>query len=146
MLLALPSDYDPNHPYMLVFGWHPWGGSAEQTANMSYFGLENVSRGEAILVAPEGQNYQDDGLGWENENGEDVAFLHAMLDRFGAELCSTSSVTACPEASPCSTAWPRSEELDSNQPFLVRSQPRGRAGRPVTSWSDTSPLRAGMIE
>jgi len=72
---------------MLVFGWHPWGGSAEQTANMGYFGLESVSNGEAILVAPEGQDYQDNGLGWGNENGEDVAFLHAMLDRFGAELC-----------------------------------------------------------
>jgi poly(3-hydroxybutyrate) depolymerase len=38
-------------------------------------------------VAPEGQDYQNNGLGWGNENGEDVAFLHAMLDLFGSELC-----------------------------------------------------------
>ena len=86
-ILALPADYDPNHPYKLVFGWHPWGGSAQQTADMGYFGIQNVSNGQAVLVAPEGQDYQDNGLGWGNENGEDIAFLHAMLDRFGTELC-----------------------------------------------------------
>lgn len=86
-ILAVPDDYDPNHPYRLIFGWHPWGGSAEQTANMGYFGIESVSDGQAILVAPEGQDFQDGGLGWGNENGEDIDFLHAMLDRFGSELC-----------------------------------------------------------
>jgi polyhydroxybutyrate depolymerase len=86
-ILALPDDYDPSHPYKLVFGWHPWGGSAEQIANGGYFGLENVVDGQAILVAPEGQDYQDNGLGWGNADGEDVAFLHAMLDRFNEELC-----------------------------------------------------------
>ncbi len=51
------------------------------------FGLESVSDGEAILVAPEGQNYQDNGLGWGNENGEDIDLHHAMVDLFGSELC-----------------------------------------------------------
>ena len=86
-ILAVPNDYDQNHPYKLIFGWHPWGGSAQQTANSGYFGLSSVSDGQAILVAPEGQDFQDGGLGWGNENGEDVAFLHAMVDRFGSELC-----------------------------------------------------------
>jgi poly(3-hydroxybutyrate) depolymerase len=86
-ILAIPADYDPNQPYRLVFGWHPWGGSAQQTASMGYFGLQSVSNGQAILVAPEGQDYQDNGLGWGNENGEDIAFYHAMLDLFSAELC-----------------------------------------------------------
>jgi poly(3-hydroxybutyrate) depolymerase len=54
---------------------------------MGYFGLESVSNGQAILVAPEGQDYQDNGLGWGNENGEDIDFLHAMLERFGSQLC-----------------------------------------------------------
>jgi poly(3-hydroxybutyrate) depolymerase len=54
---------------------------------MGYFGLESASGGQAILVAPEGQDYQGNGLGWGNEGGEDIDFLHAMLDRFGAELC-----------------------------------------------------------
>jgi polyhydroxybutyrate depolymerase len=86
-ILALPSDYDPNYPYKLIFGWHPWGGSAQQIASGGYFGLASVIKGQAILVAPEGQDYQNNGLGWGNADGEDVAFLHAMLDRFGSELC-----------------------------------------------------------
>ena len=39
------------------------------------------------VVAPEGQDFQSMGLGWGNANGEDVAFAHAMMDRFGAQLC-----------------------------------------------------------
>lgn len=86
-ILAVPADYDPDHAYKLVFGWHPWGGSAQQTASMGYFGLQSVSDGQAILVAPEGQDFQDGGLGWGNADGEDVDFLHAMVDLFSAQLC-----------------------------------------------------------
>ena len=86
-ILAIPSNYNQNQPYRLIFGWHPWGGSAQQTASMGYFGLSSVINGQAILVAPEGQNYQDGGLGWGNANGEDLDFMHAMVDRFSAQLC-----------------------------------------------------------
>ena len=65
------------------------GGSAQQIAdgNSGYHGLRGASNNQAILVAPEGQDFQDDGLGWGNANGEDIAFYHAMRDRFGAQLC-----------------------------------------------------------
>jgi poly(3-hydroxybutyrate) depolymerase len=86
-ILAVPSNYDMNKPYRLIFGWHPWGGSAQQIAQQGYFGLSSVINGQAILVAPEGQEFQDNGLGWGNANGEDIAFLHAMVDRFSAQLC-----------------------------------------------------------
>jgi len=86
-IVAVPDGYDPNQPYRLIFGWHPWGGSAQQIASSGYFGLASVIDDQAILVAPEGQDYQDGGLGWGNADGEDVAFFHAMVDRFGAELC-----------------------------------------------------------
>jgi len=86
-ILYVPSNYDQNHAYKLIFGWHPWGGSAMQTQQMGYFGLMTPSNGQAILVAPEGQNFQDGGLGWGNAGGEDVAFAHAMMDRFGSQLC-----------------------------------------------------------
>jgi poly(3-hydroxybutyrate) depolymerase len=86
-ILFIPDDYDESHPYKLIFGWHPWGGSAQQTENSGYFGIEQVSDGQAILVAPEGQDFQDNGLGWGNEDGEDIDFLHAMIDLFGSELC-----------------------------------------------------------
>ena len=87
-ILAVPSNYDQNRPYRLIFGWHPWGGSAQQIAtSKGYFGLSSAINGQAILVAPEGQDYQDNGLGWGNANGEDIAFAHAMMDRFSAQLC-----------------------------------------------------------
>jgi len=89
-IILVPDNYDPTHPYKLIFGWHPWGGSAQQIASGGYFDLEDVSDGQAILVAPEGQDYErngQDGLGWGNADGEDIDFLHAMIDRFGAGLC-----------------------------------------------------------
>ncbi len=86
-ILRVPDNYDQDHPYKLIFGWHPWGGSAQLTENMGYFALEQVSDNQAILVAPEGQDYQGNGLGWGNADGEDVDFLHAMVDRFSSELC-----------------------------------------------------------
>jgi polyhydroxybutyrate depolymerase len=89
-ILAVPSNYDQNRPYKLIFAWHPWGGSAQQvagTGNSGYHGLRGASNNEAILVAPEGQPFQDDRLGWGNANGEDIAFYHAMRERFGAQLC-----------------------------------------------------------
>jgi poly(3-hydroxybutyrate) depolymerase len=86
-ILEVPDDYDENQPYRLIFNWHPWGGSAQQVESSGYYGLVGASGGQAILVAPEGQDFQNNGLGWGNEGGEDVAFYHAMVDRFGSELC-----------------------------------------------------------
>ena len=60
-ILSVPSNYDPNHAYKLIFGWHPWGGSAQQTQQMGYFGLSTPSNGQAILVAPEGQDFRTAG-------------------------------------------------------------------------------------
>lgn len=86
-ILALPENYDPEQPYRLIFGWHPWGGSAQQIAARGYFGLQQASEGQAILVAPEGRDFRGNGLGWGNEGGSDLAFMDAMLERFGSELC-----------------------------------------------------------
>lgn len=86
-ILALPSNYDPNHAYRLIFGWHPWGGSAQQVASGGYYGLQSQSNGSAIFVAAEGLDFGGNGKGWGNSNGEDIALLTAMLDRFRSELC-----------------------------------------------------------
>ena len=56
-ILSVPSNYNPNTPYRLIFGWHPWGGSAMQvagTGNSGYYGLKGTSNNQAILVSPEG--------------------------------------------------------------------------------------------
>jgi len=86
-ILAVPENYDPAHPYRLIFGWHPWGGSAQQVASGGYYGLVNQAKGSAIFVAGEGLDFQGNGLGWGNANGEDIAMLTAMLERFRSQLC-----------------------------------------------------------
>ena len=89
-IIAIPEGYDSSKPYRLVFGWHPWGGSAQQVAGMGaggYYGLQGEANGEAIFVAPEGLDFGGNGQGWGNEGGKDLAFFDAMLARFENELC-----------------------------------------------------------
>lgn len=89
-ILSVPSNYDTNHPYVLIFAWHPWGGSAMQVAgngNSGYYGLKGTSNNQAILVSPEGLDFGGNGLGWGNTNGQDIAFLNAMLALFKSQMC-----------------------------------------------------------
>ena len=89
-ILSVPNDYDENTPYRLIFAWHPWGGSAQQVAgngNSGYYGLKGASMDQAVLVSPEGTDFGGNGLGWGNTNGQDIAFLEAMLERFKSEMC-----------------------------------------------------------
>jgi poly(3-hydroxybutyrate) depolymerase len=90
-ILSVPSNYDPNHPYVLIFGWHPLGGSAMQvagTGNSGYYGLKGTSNNMAILVSPEGLPFNGGtSLGWGNTNGQDIAFLNAMLTKFKSDMC-----------------------------------------------------------
>jgi poly(3-hydroxybutyrate) depolymerase len=86
-ILALPDDYDENEPYKLIFGWHPWGGSAQQVSGGGYYGLASEAKGAAIFVAPEGLEFGGNGLGWGNTDGQDLDFLAAMLDLFRSQLC-----------------------------------------------------------
>ena len=86
-ILAVPDNYDQNKAHKLIFGWHPWGGSAQQVASGRYYALESEAKGEAIFVAPEGLEFGGNGLGWGNTNGQDLAFLGAMLERFRSGLC-----------------------------------------------------------
>jgi polyhydroxybutyrate depolymerase len=95
-ILRVPSNYDQNRAYPLIFAWHPLGGSAQQTAgsgDRGYYGLQGASAGAAILVAPEGLVQSGgggggvSGRGWWNRNGGDIAFMRAMLERFKSELC-----------------------------------------------------------
>jgi polyhydroxybutyrate depolymerase len=89
-ILAVPTNYEQNRPYRLIFAWHPLGGTAQGTAgsgNSGYYGLRSASGGAAILVSPEGLPFQGSSLGWGNSGGGDIAFLRAMLDRFKAEMC-----------------------------------------------------------
>jgi poly(3-hydroxybutyrate) depolymerase len=90
-VLDVPSSYDTNHPYRLIFAWHwvdvtandvvsgepgPYGGLGP------YYGLKALANETAIFVAPEGVD-----SGWLNENDVDIAFLRGMLERFNSNLC-----------------------------------------------------------
>ena len=94
--LKLPDNYDQNHPYKLIFGFHWLGGSmgAVVSGNIiggPYYGLQSRSAGSAILVAPDGLattgGLSPGAQGWQNTNGQDVAFVKAMLAQFEAGLC-----------------------------------------------------------
>lgn len=79
--VVLPADYTPSRPYPVVFQFHPLGGNAEQGMNM-YRIRENFP--EAIYVTPQGLGSQP---GWANTNGEDVAFVRAMMAELEKKYC-----------------------------------------------------------
>lgn len=87
-ILSLPSDYDPKHPYRIIFGWHgrmydaEWVANGEPPLTGPYFGIEAEANGEAIFVAPQALS-----TGWSNEDGRDIAFVRAMLSQLESELC-----------------------------------------------------------
>jgi len=89
-VLDVPADYDTNHPYRLMFVWHPLGGSATQVVNGGYDGLKSKSEGTAIFVAPDGLVGMAAGIngqGWYNTDGGDMKFLALMLQHFQESLC-----------------------------------------------------------
>ena len=89
-VLDVPSGYDTNKPYRLIFVWHPLGGSADQVVSDGYNGLKSLSSGGAIFVAAEGMDGSNDeasGRGWWNVNDRDMKLLTAMLARIQMGLC-----------------------------------------------------------
>jgi poly(3-hydroxybutyrate) depolymerase len=81
-ILRLPSGYDSNRPYRLIFGFHWLGGNANNVASGDYYGLGGRSGNSAIFVAPEGLNN-----GWANSGGADVTFTDNMISTISNALC-----------------------------------------------------------
>jgi poly(3-hydroxybutyrate) depolymerase len=89
-ILRIPDNYDRNHPYRLIFGFHWRGGTAVDVATgqtvlrdvWAYYGLQRLSNNSTIFVAPQGFNN-----GWANTNGQDVTFVDDMLRQLEADLC-----------------------------------------------------------
>ncbi len=77
--LRIPDDYDSNHPYRLIFGFHGATGSSRDVAP-SYFGLWSLAQGSTIFIAP-------DAVGgiWNSER--DVALMDDILEQVKADLC-----------------------------------------------------------
>jgi poly(3-hydroxybutyrate) depolymerase len=90
-VLDVPSSYDTNHPYRLIFAWHWVGVSAEDVVGGEpgeygglgpYYGLKALADDSAIFVAPEGID-----SGWLNDDDRDVDFARGMLEQLNDNLC-----------------------------------------------------------
>ena len=91
-ILRVPTNYDNNHAYRLIFGFHWVGGTANDVDsggtdgyNWSYYGLRRLAdaaNNSTIFVAPQGLNN-----GWANSGGQDVTFVDDMLRQLEAGLC-----------------------------------------------------------
>ncbi|MBB5897862.1 poly(3-hydroxybutyrate) depolymerase [Kutzneria kofuensis] len=91
-ILRIPTNYDNNHPYRLIFGFHWVGGTANDVDsggtdgyNWSYYGLRRLADNAGnttIFVAPQGNNN-----GWANPGGQDITFVDDMIRQLEAGLC-----------------------------------------------------------
>ena len=92
-MIRIPDNYDKNHPYWLIFGFHWLGGTANDVDSggtsgytWSYYGLreqaDNSTSSQAIFVAPQGISN-----GWANSNNQDVAFTDDMIELVEGDLC-----------------------------------------------------------
>jgi polyhydroxybutyrate depolymerase len=98
-IVGLPTNYNANQKYPVVFGWHGQGGTASQVATGGtsaqnvfggYYGLRyqsNQTNKPMIFVAGQGLDANDAGAGWPNTNGQDVAFTQAMVAWLEQNYC-----------------------------------------------------------
>jgi poly(3-hydroxybutyrate) depolymerase len=84
--LKIPDNYDSSNPYRLIFGFHWRGGSMSDVVNGNsvapWYGLEGLSEGSAIFVAPNGIDN-----GWPNGGGSDISFVDSIIEQVEADLC-----------------------------------------------------------
>ncbi|MFI5908404.1 RICIN domain-containing protein [Dactylosporangium sp. NPDC051541] len=88
-ILRVPDNYDVNHGYRLVFGFHWNGGTAGDVDGggtsgypWSYYGMRALANNTTIFVAPQGI-----GNGWANSGGRDLTFVDDMVRELEAGLC-----------------------------------------------------------
>lgn len=91
-ILRIPANYDMNRQYRLVFGFHWWGGTANDVDsggtdgyNWSYYGLRRLAdsaNNGTIFVAPQGIDNA-----WPNTGGRDVTLVDDILRQLQAGLC-----------------------------------------------------------
>jgi poly(3-hydroxybutyrate) depolymerase len=88
-MMRIPDNYDPNHPYRLIFAFHWNGGTAGDVDGggtsgftWSYYGLRERADNSTIFVAPQGINN-----GWANTGGRDLTFVDDMVRLIEADLC-----------------------------------------------------------
>jgi hypothetical protein len=84
-ILRLPQDYDDNHPYRLILGFHGATGKGSDVAgNPAYFGLYDLSKGSTVFIAPSA-----DGGIWSATT--DLTFVDEILKQVEADVCIDTS-------------------------------------------------------
>ncbi len=89
--LDLPTNYDKNKPYRLVFGMHCMGGSAQNVAqNEHYYGYRDQkgAKESTIFVAPHGYT---DNMPWRCGDNKDHLFFDEILTYLNENLCVDTS-------------------------------------------------------
>jgi poly(3-hydroxybutyrate) depolymerase len=94
-IINIPTTYDMNHPYRLIFGMHCYGSSMQGVANENYYQLKVIAdstKNYCIFVAPNGTG--NPAL-W-NQGQSDHTFFEDMLKLFKDNLCiDTTRVFSC---------------------------------------------------
>ena len=89
-MLDVPTSYDTNKPYRLIFVWHPLSGNGSQIVSGGFNGLKSLSNSTAVFATADGlngSNSEASGTGWWNAGGGDMKLFKAMLDKINAGLC-----------------------------------------------------------
>lgn len=94
-IVGLPAGYNGSRPERLVFAFHGRTGTAAQiasTGTRGYYGLRSRMT-DTIFVAPQGLGTAADAAdtGWPNTNGQDIAFVRAMIASLQASYCVDAS-------------------------------------------------------
>jgi poly(3-hydroxybutyrate) depolymerase len=82
-LLVVPAG-DPGSKRALVLVFHGKGSNGRGMRDYVGAALEGAAAGQAVFVYPDGV---DDGPGWPNVDGKDVAFVDALLAKLAGQLC-----------------------------------------------------------
>jgi len=92
-IIDIPSNYDKDKPYRLIFGMHCMGSSAQGTVSENYYNLKTQAEKagiQCIFVAPQGNS--DGTWGGDYEH----TFFADMLKLFKENLCiDTSRIFSC---------------------------------------------------
>ncbi len=88
-ILSIPSNYDRNHPYRLMFGLHWLNGTANDVATgdsdgaaWAFYGQKQLSNNSTIFVAPQGIDN-----GWANTGGRDLTLVDDLTRLVEGDLC-----------------------------------------------------------
>jgi poly(3-hydroxybutyrate) depolymerase len=88
-IVRVPPTYTPSKPHRVVIALHWFGGTMRDVeaastkyGNGSYYGLQALIGNTTIFISPQGLDN-----GWYNTNGDDMAFMDAIVATADSQLC-----------------------------------------------------------